>query len=366
MNINNLYEDQVIKNYTELCSLLEIKATGGDSKKSQHKQLECYCKYHKEGHKYIIDKIYNTPLPYIDERLKSNEYVEEIGDIILEYLFNTKDTDRLLSLSNLMKILGIVNNTYCIGYNNKKELSSVLSLTLYDVNYFYDNTRNEFKKIIERALNNLKSRKVLEWYSQIVLVRKYYNEIKEEFSYTYDVATDDQIKEIINIEKEVMQQLGCRNGRDVFLKRLSKKLYSLSSKRIQEKYNKDYISYFRAYKLLIGDRAIKIEYDNIQVKRYILNNKIINKSEKLLKGYKHKELITLLIDLLKHDLNLDEKILELKDKNYINRFMDELKLSVKLDNIKEKELQEIENKYSDEINYYTYIEYINNLKDIES
>lgn len=39
MNINNLQENMIIKNYKELCSLLEIKPTGGDSKKSTTKRI---------------------------------------------------------------------------------------------------------------------------------------------------------------------------------------------------------------------------------------------------------------------------------------------------------------------------------------
>ena len=55
MNVENLCEGLIIKNYKELCVLLGIKVTGGDSKKSQLKDLERYCKYHKEGNKFIID-----------------------------------------------------------------------------------------------------------------------------------------------------------------------------------------------------------------------------------------------------------------------------------------------------------------------
>ena len=47
MNIDNLHEGQVFKNYKELCATLEIKPAGGDSKVAQFKDLDTYCKNHK-------------------------------------------------------------------------------------------------------------------------------------------------------------------------------------------------------------------------------------------------------------------------------------------------------------------------------
>ncbi|MBS5955172.1 MAG: hypothetical protein KIB53_15295, partial [Paraclostridium bifermentans] len=84
MKFENLKEKIVIKNYKELCSLLEIKVTSGKSKKIQLEDLERFCEYHKEGNKFVIDEIFETPLPKVDGRINGNNnvYVEEIGDIL--------------------------------------------------------------------------------------------------------------------------------------------------------------------------------------------------------------------------------------------------------------------------------------------
>ena len=63
MKIENLKEGMVIKNYKELCRYLEWNTTTGNAKKSQFKDLERYCKYHKEGQKIVIDEIFEAPLP---------------------------------------------------------------------------------------------------------------------------------------------------------------------------------------------------------------------------------------------------------------------------------------------------------------
>lgn len=62
MKLENIYEGLVVKSYRQLCELLEIEITGGNSKKAQLKELERFVKYHKEGNKFIIDedKLYDA------------------------------------------------------------------------------------------------------------------------------------------------------------------------------------------------------------------------------------------------------------------------------------------------------------------
>lgn len=72
MNISNLYKGQVVKNYKELCKLLDIKEASGESKVSQFRELDTVVAYHKEGHKIVIDEIYDKPKPKKDGRVTSS------------------------------------------------------------------------------------------------------------------------------------------------------------------------------------------------------------------------------------------------------------------------------------------------------
>ena len=60
MRVENLHEGQIIKNYKELCKVLEIEEKPGKSRQLQHKHFNQYFEYKKEGHKYIINKIYEN------------------------------------------------------------------------------------------------------------------------------------------------------------------------------------------------------------------------------------------------------------------------------------------------------------------
>ena len=57
LNLENIKEGMVVKNYKEMCKLFDIKPKSGNSKISQLKDWECYFSYHKSGNKFIIDEI---------------------------------------------------------------------------------------------------------------------------------------------------------------------------------------------------------------------------------------------------------------------------------------------------------------------
>lgn len=57
----NLQLGMVVKNYKELCSLLNLPVLGGKQRTYQLKEIERYIDYVKEGHKYVITEIYESP-----------------------------------------------------------------------------------------------------------------------------------------------------------------------------------------------------------------------------------------------------------------------------------------------------------------
>lgn len=78
------------KNYKELCNVMDWKTTGGKSKQLQLKDLERFCKYHKEGNKFIIDEVFENPLlkeenkrnsgnlkTYTQLNISENEYINK-------------------------------------------------------------------------------------------------------------------------------------------------------------------------------------------------------------------------------------------------------------------------------------------------
>ena len=62
MQVNRLKTGDIYRNYGHLCEILEIKPTkkANNQRKAQFKELERYVKWHREGHKIIIDEVYSV------------------------------------------------------------------------------------------------------------------------------------------------------------------------------------------------------------------------------------------------------------------------------------------------------------------
>lgn len=71
MQIENLKVGMTIKNYKELCKLLEVDVKAGKSKQLQLTDFQRYFDYLKEGNKFIIKEIYNVPKVKVDNRINN-------------------------------------------------------------------------------------------------------------------------------------------------------------------------------------------------------------------------------------------------------------------------------------------------------
>ena len=64
-----MLEFKIYKNYKELCKAMEWEEKAGNSRVKQLKELESLCEYHKEGNKFIIDEVFENPIPIKDGRV---------------------------------------------------------------------------------------------------------------------------------------------------------------------------------------------------------------------------------------------------------------------------------------------------------
>lgn len=350
MKIKNLKEGQVIKNYKELCTVLEIKVSSGNTKIKQLNELQMYCNFVKDKNKFIINEIYETPILMLDRT--NNKYIDLIANILISYL-HTKDitTKKSITLTagNMMEILGLVNENYNIGNRHKRELSQVLNIDILSVYYFYNNTRNEFKNIISRSLKSLKNRRVLDYQ----LIKTIYTKDKK-----YIEATEEDISLIIDIEKIALNKLGLKNFKEVFLKCKLREFQKIVKKLLPT----NWIYYFDSYKIYIGEIALKIEYENMNIKQLELNRRALERTDTRLKlNDTMKDLIRLkdnLISLIMYDLDLADNIILKYNENKKEIFDKINKKNEEIHNIYEEieEIKESNNKDIDEIEYSKYIE----------
>jgi hypothetical protein len=315
MNINNLKEGQIIKNYKELCNILNIKVTTSDSKTKQLEELSLYCNYERQGNKYIINKIIDNPTITLNDILKNknSKYIHLLSNIILEYLYNDPKQLKEIPLFSFLELLGITNTNYKAGNIYKKELSQIHNIQIASIYYFYSNTKNDFRRLIERCLSNLQKRSVLFWSKCIIIVEKFKDEEGHYYTRTRK-ADKEEAEEILNIQRETLKYMNYNNMFEVMKdKKAMKEFNNILKKELG--YN-----YFLAYDLIIGDRAIKIEYE--ETKKKEVNKLMVNKTYNMFTTDKFKNFYTdyeQLIDLLIHkDKSIKSIAEKLKDKHTEN------------------------------------------------
>lgn len=73
MQVENLEVGQVVKNYNELCLVLNMRnKTSSHSRKAQLKELARHCDFDRDGRNYIIKRFYDSPKEKIDGRGKTS------------------------------------------------------------------------------------------------------------------------------------------------------------------------------------------------------------------------------------------------------------------------------------------------------
>lgn len=61
----------IIKNYKELCRLIEVEPRNGTNSINSHiKEISQYIKFDRNGRKFIVVEIYDIPIPINDGRDK--------------------------------------------------------------------------------------------------------------------------------------------------------------------------------------------------------------------------------------------------------------------------------------------------------
>jgi len=175
MNIDKLSVGLIIKNYKELCTLLDIKVmTSTNSKKAQFKELERYCIYTKQGQKITIVEIFQTPLDKEDLRQEGNntKYVEHVKELLLHKLSETEGYKYTLTKDRLLNLLGMVNPSYLEKGKFKKMIEKKDErIKNFDINHFYLRANDKLTKILFSSLNSLKNRFLINYREIDIVVR---------------------------------------------------------------------------------------------------------------------------------------------------------------------------------------------------
>lgn len=287
MDTSKLEVGNVFKNYKELCEAVNETTRTGKSKQLQLKDWERYFTYDRDKYKFIITKIYNTPIAKEDGRKLSKNtvpYMDELEMLILDLLAQSDNGGAIsLSKNKLLHSLKIINDNYKF-YNRKRlKLSEITNINISNIDEFYTTTSDSFKSQLETALRRLANQSLIFWsYSVTVChaipeveytengevkmkkktiindngdyeVELQVSEVKGKLDFRE--ATNKEIKIILGIERDLLDQYKCNSISDLFKKGKIREFYNKINDILFERLNILY--YYNSYKIIFNSDNVK-------------------------------------------------------------------------------------------------------------
>lgn len=176
MDIDKLQVGMIVKNYKELCSLLDEPVKDGNSKKAQLKEFERYFRYHKEGNKFVIDEIYGVVQARRTNRIEL-PYKEEVRAVVLSAILNSinsskwcehvKDDRYVTYMTNgeFSKTFSLYNNNnMSLAQTNAKSFSNTIKVDEYELRKMLNNYKSQDRHLIESSLKFLSNKHLITWY----------------------------------------------------------------------------------------------------------------------------------------------------------------------------------------------------------
>jgi hypothetical protein len=257
MNINNISEGQIFKNYKTLCEELYQPIKTGKSKNLQLEDWNRYFEYSRSGNSYIINKIYETPKEKIDGRGKSDGSRRSIygnaAQLLITDLLARSNGYVTISKNKLMLSIGMINENYGECGQQVKKLAKYIDINEKFIYEFYNINNSNFTSIIESALRNLEDKSII-MYSKII-------KVCEQGKFSPRKATKWEESKILECEKETLNELGFEEKSKV---RVSNKWTKFKIE-VQNKLNKitEIKYYFSAYEITVNKKYIEQERNKL-------------------------------------------------------------------------------------------------------
>lgn len=288
MKTENIVIGQVFKNYKAVCEWLDVAPADGNSKNAHIKEFERYCKYHKEGNKYIIDEVYDEPLNKVDNRVNNkggnnNKYFDLMDNVIIDLL---KHGDICESQKNLFcnKIPLFQMNEYNKYYKvSLGTMANNYKTTNYLTKTYYDKMLNITKKCFLSSLNRLKKQGIIN-YEIGYMVMNYYGGTE------YTSPNDEMFSKIKQAEAEVYKDMEIKPYDKMMNKNINKEfaenvveiLYDPSIKQIE-----NVGCYWKTYYIELTDNANEIiDLDSIKSNVEELRKQLIINLHTAIEKYK--------------------------------------------------------------------------------
>lgn len=256
--IHTVSDDTVFKSFKELYNYFGLKPKnenttniGSHSRNAILDELSrhCTCEKMEKSNKYIITKVFDFPLPKIDEKFLSSKLYPPCFYLLLVFLAERYSHDEnekscYLTQREIMEIISICNNYYGNAYSNSESIEEELNKDSESI-YFKEIALSYLYKLTQRILESLQSRNFLT-FDEVIMV-KYIGK---------------EAHEAIYEEKKIIDEYYIVISKEYGIKKKSAIRLSKNRKEIYEKIDEHLgFKHYKAIKFnLTADLASNAEY----------------------------------------------------------------------------------------------------------
>lgn len=201
-------------------------------------------------------------------------YVRYIEVILLKYLSQQTGYTRTLTKRKWWELLGIVNSKY--SRVSSKELEDLdYSVTAWEIKNFYQRCNKKLEEILFSALNSLKSRKLITYEIQTIIVKR-----DDKGREIYSEANDNEKKMLLDVEHYVLHNIfECDKMIQIFLRFQQKDFYNKVNELLYEYYGWDHC--FKQIKIIYTPDGVRQVYPELEAKlqqelSLMLNEEVCN------------------------------------------------------------------------------------------
>ena len=269
---------QYFKNSKELGSYLgkefdNSKRICRDTKASWEKELSTLCEWHKEGQKYIVDKVFRKQKEKVDGRGKHNNHKGSDGnndkfgrgfdELIKSRLLEAKEIDGTFK-DIMINELFIFNELMKCCEDNINDTKSITmkkwKIRDFFMTQYIKTAKSITKDKFERALNRLQKKDIIKWHKYYVCITE------DEEKYSLDINLSNEVREC---ENKALEEMGL-NRKNIFTVYANKtkleEFTNLTIKHMLENeilctyFNgKEPIALWQQYYIKLLDYSIKVE-----------------------------------------------------------------------------------------------------------
>lgn len=223
MNVSNLKEGMVVKNYRRLCELLEIPVKTGGAKKNQLDKVKEILEFEKKGNSFLILKI-KKEVNVVDIKMGRKSLYQDLIEVILcDILLRENSNSLLISKSSLAKKLAFVNDNYNIGFKNPSKMANILNVSVENIKDFYNISNARIYGIINRSLSELQRKRIIDYEITTMVKLKGENEYRKANEF-------DRLK-LLTIDRMVLDKFEIESVDDISCLRGTKKYYEMKEYR---------------------------------------------------------------------------------------------------------------------------------------